>query len=402
MLSTRMLVGGAVGLAVAGGLVWALWPEPVPVDMATAERGAMRVTVAAEGVARVRDPYLVTAPVSGNAIRSPVEVGDTVLRGDSIVAVIQPADPGFLDARARREAEAAVREAKASVDVAEARLDSAEEELSHANAELARNQALAARGAVPQRVLDDSRQAVESRRAALRAAQSELARAEAGLARAEAQLTEPGGVLSAPEPGACCAEVAAPQSGTVLSIEEPSARLVQAGAPLLTIGDLNDLELEAELLTSDALRLAPGARATVTRWGGDTPLEAELRRVDPAAFTKVSALGIEEQRVRVRLDLTTPAAERPPLGDAYRVFLEISEWESDDALQVPISALFRSGGDWAVFTVEDGTARERRIGIGRRTDTHAEVTEGLEEGDVVVAYPGGRISDGTRVAARGD
>ncbi len=402
MLSTRMIVGGAAGLAVAGGLAWALWPEPVRVDMATAERAPMQVTVAAEGTARVRDPYLVTAPVTGNAIRSPVEVGDTVLRGDSIVAVIQPADPGFLDARTRREAEAAVREAEAGVDVAEARLDSAEEELRHAEAELARNQALAARGAVPQRVLDDSRQAVENRRAALRAARSEITRAEASLARAEAQLTEPGGRFEPPAPGDCCAEVAAPQSGTVLSVEEPSARLVQAGAPLLTIGDLRDIEIEAELLTSDAVRLAPGAPATVTRWGGDAPLAAELRRIDPAAFTKVSALGIEEQRVRVKLDFVTPAEDRPPLGDAYRVFLEIVEWEDADALQVPISALFRSGGDWAVFTVEDGTARERRIEIGRRTDTHAQVADGLDAGDTVVAYPGGRVSDGTRVAARGD
>ncbi len=402
MLSTRMMVGGATGLAVAGGLVWALWPEPIPVDMETAARGPMQVTVAAEGVTRVRDPYLVTAPVSGNAIRSPVEVGDTVLRGDSIVAVIQPADPGFLDARTRREAEAAVREAEAGVDVAEARLDSAEEELRHAEAELARNQALAARGAVPQRVLDDSRQAVESRRAALRAAQSEITRAEAALARAEAHLTEPAGRLGVPDPGDCCAEVAAPQSGTVLSVEEPSARLVQAGAPLLTIGDLNALEIEADLLTSDAMRLAAGARATVTRWGRDAPLEAELRRIDPAAFTKVSALGIEEQRVRVKLDFTTPAEDRPPLGDAFRVFLEIVEWEEDDALQVPISALFRSDGEWAVFTVEDGTARERPITLGRRTDTHAQVTDGLEAGETVVAYPGGRVSDGARVAARGD
>ena len=388
---------GAVALAAA--LVWAFRPDPVPVDVAEVVRAPMQVTVSAEGISKVRDTYLVTAPIAGVAERSPVAVGDAVRQGETVVARITPADPQLLDVRARAEAEAAAREARAAVAVAEAALARAEVDLRHAQTNLARSRELAARGAIPQRMLEDSQQVVETAQAGKEAAESELTMREAMLARAEATLMGPGMALEIARDG-CCAEVRAPQSGQVLWLEDESARLVQAGEVLMGIGDLADLEIEVDLLSADAVRIAPGAPARIERWGGEGALEARVRRIDPRGFTRVSALGIEEQRVRVRLDLLTPPEARPGLGDAFRVFARIVEWETDAALQVPIGALIRDDGAWAVFRIENGTARLTRVEIGRRTQDSAEVMSGLSEGDRVVAFPGDRVSDTTRVAPR--
>ena len=395
----RLILGLLGGAALVGGLTWAFWPEPLPVDMAEVRLAPMEVTVAAEGVSRVREPYLVTAPISGEAARSPVSVGDAVTRGETVLASITPAEPALLDARARAEAEAAAAEARAAVQLARVNLARAQVDLDHAEANLERNQSLAATGAIPQRMLDDTRQLAETQRAAVEAAETELVMREATLARAEAVLMGPQMRLEAGF-GDCCAEIPAPQSGTVLSIENESARLVQAGEPLMTIGDLTDLEIEVDLLSADAVRLATGARAWIERWGGEDALDARVRRIDPRGFTRVSALGIEEQRVRVQLELLTPPEERAGLGDAFRVFVHIVVWEADEALQVPISALVRSDGDWAVYRVKNGRAMLRPVEIGRRTQTEAQVLSGLEPGDTVVAFPGDRVSDGARVTSR--
>ena len=395
----RLILGLIGAAALAGGLTWALWPEPLAVDVAEARTAPMQVTVAADGVSRVREPYLVTAPIAGTAARSPVQVGDAVVRGETVVARITPAEPALLDARARAEAEAAAREARAAVDVARINLERQSVDLDHAETNLTRNRELAARGVIPQRMLDDTIQIAEAQRTAVEAARSELVMREATLARSEAVLMAPGLQLDA-EPGSCCADIRAPQSGTVLWLEDESARLVQAGAALLTIGDLADLEIEVDLLSADAVRLTPGAAAVVERWGGDGTLAARVRRIDPRGFTRVSALGIEEQRVRVRLDLVDPPEARPGLGDAFRVFVRITVWETDEALQIPISALIRDDGHWAVFRIADGTARLTRVEIGRRTQTEAQILSGLSAGDVVVAFPGDRVTDGTRVVPR--
>ena len=399
MNRARLVTGAVVAAALAGGLTWAFWPEPLQVDMAEVREAPMQVTVAAEGVSRVRQPYLVTAPIAGTAARSPVEVGDAVRRGETVLAVIQPAEPALLDARARAEAEAALAEAQAAVDLARVNLARAETDHAHAESNHARNVELAARGVIPQRMLDDSRQQVETTGAAVSAARSELAMREATLERARAVLTRPELVVTDNGDEASAA-ILAPQSGTVLSIENTSARLVAAGEPMLTIGDLADLEIEVDLLSADAVRLAPGAAARIERWGGEGVLEAQVRRIDPRGFTRVSALGIEEQRVKVHLELLSPPEDRPGLGDAFRVFVHIVTWETDAALQVPISALIRSGGGWAVFRVEDDIARLTPVEIGRRTQTEAQVLSGLAAGDSVVAFPGDRVTDGARVAPR--
>lgn len=392
---------GVGALALAGALVWALWPDPAVVDLAVVTRAPMQVTLGAEGITRVREPYTITAPITGAITRSPVQVGDQVTRGESVVAVIQPAEPALMDARARLQAEAAVTEAEAAVRLAEANVVRAQSDLAHSATQLARNRELAERGTVPRRMLEDMEQAHVTATQALSAARSELDLHRATLARMEAQLMGPS-LAQMPENGSdsCCVRILAPQTGTVLDVTDPSARLVQAGAPLLSIGDIEDLEIELDLLSTDAVRVPPQAQARVERWGGDTELEAQVRRIEPAAFTRVSALGIEEQRVRLRLDILTPPEARTGLGDRFRVFVRLILWEGDDILQVPQAALFRHEGGWAVFRVMDGRASLTPVQIGRQADGQAAVLGGLEEGGEVVMYPASSLSDGDRVVAR--
>ena len=400
MSASRILFLSVVVAALLGALVWALRPVPLAVDLVTARVGPLEVTVAAEGITRIREPFAVVAPLTGTVSRSPVQVGDKVDRARTVVAEIRPAEPAFLDARARRQAEAAVTEAKAATRMAEVRVEQAQADLAHAEQDFARNDTLAKRGVIPDRVYADSRQMRDSARIALSAAQSDLDLNRATLARMEAQLLLPENPAVNGAAGDCCIQITAPQSGTVLSVTDVSARLVQAGSPLLTIGDLADMEITADLLSSDAVRVAVGAPARIERWGGEGDLAARVRRIDPSGFTRISALGIEEQRVPVHLEILSPAADRPGLGDRYRVFARIVVWQSEAALQVPQSALVRHQGDWAVFRAVAGQAVLTRVTLGQQTDTVAQVLSGLAPGEAVVAYPGNRITHGARIAQR--
>ena len=399
-MQIKRFATAGLSLAVLGGLaVWGLWPEPVAIDLEELTRGPMAITVEAEGITRVRDPYLVTAPIAGTVLRAPVHIGDAVTRGTTVLAEIRPAEPAFLDARARASAQAAVTEAEAAVRLAEANLARSESALTFTRSEHARNVELAGRGIVSSRALETSQQALDTAEATARAARSELDLAKATLAKAQAQLLTPTAPTGEPA-GDCCIRITAPVTGTVLTIEDESARLVQAGAALMTLGDLHDLEIEVDLLSSDAVKVQPGARASIERWGGEPPLEARVRRIDPAAFTDVSALGIEEQRVWLKLDIVTPPENRPGLGDRFRVFAKITIWEAEDVLHVPQSALFREGDSWAVFRAEAGRAVLTPVEIGQMNAMSAEVASGLEAGDLVVTYPGSQIEDGTRIVDR--
>ncbi|MCC5988264.1 MAG: HlyD family efflux transporter periplasmic adaptor subunit [Pararhodobacter sp.] len=393
---------GLGGLALAGALVWALWPEPAAVDVGEVTRGPMQVSLLAEGVTRVREPYAITAPITGAVTRSPVDVGDAVTRGETVVAIMRPADPALMDARSRAQAEAAVAEAEAALRLAETRLARAESDLEHARTQFERGRALAERGTISQRMLEDLQAAHVAARQGLEAAHQELDLQRATLMRAQAQLMGPESEIAANgEPGECCLRILAPETGTVLEVADASARLVQAGAPLLSIGDVTDLEIELDLLSADAVRVPAGALAHVERWGGEGDLQARVRRVEPAAFTRVSALGIEEQRVRLRLDLLSPPEARPGLGDRYRVFVRLVLWEGEDVLQLPQAALFRHEGGWAVFRVEEGRARLTPVQIGRQAEGRAELAGGLEAGAGVVLFPPAALGDGDRVIPRG-
>jgi len=396
----RVALWIALGVLVAAGLAYAFAPRPVPVDLVTVERGPLTVTLDEEGETRVRDVFVLSAPVAGRARRIEVEVGDLVTGGESVVTEIEPIDPSLLDVRSEREARAAVQAAVAARELAEAELDRARAELDFARSERARQQGLAARGIASQRERDTAERAFRTARAALETARAAVQARSFEVDRARARLVTPGEVAAAA--GECaCIGVRAPVSGVVLRVLHESEGVVAAGEPLVEIGDPSDLEVLAELLSPDAVRVRAGMPVWIEQWGGAERLVGRVRRVEPYGFTKVSALGIEEQRVNVLIDLVDPAEQWLRLGHGYRVEARIVLWQADDVVKAPLSALFREGDGWAVFAQEDGRARLRPVSRGRHDGLEAEIREGLAPGDVIVRYPSERVGDGTRIAPRG-
>ncbi len=398
----RFLLAALV-LVIVGGLVFALRPLPIPVDTAAVESGPMEVTVDEEGVTRIREVYMVSAPVAGKVLRSPREVGDKVIAGKTMVAIIQPGDPSFLDARTRRELRAAVAAATAAVSLADAQVLRAKSELVFAEAELNRAVQLRETQTISAQALEKARLDVETGKAAVASEQATLEFRRRELESAEARLMGPESVQAHPDDADdCCVRVTAPVDGRVLKIIHESEQRVGAGQPLLELGDPRDLEIVAELLSTDAVKIEEGAEAYIVNWGGGETLNARVTRVEPAGFEKVSALGIEEQRVNTILELTDSPAKWAQLGHDYRVFVRIVTWSSAEALQVPISALFRQGADWAVFVSNDNQAVLRVVQIGHRNTLVAEVVGGLEASERVVLHPSDRIADGVEVTERED
>ena len=400
---SRRLIVIAIAAAGIGAAVWALRPQPVPVDSALIDRGTLELVVSEESRTRVREVYTVSAPLGGTVQRSPREVGDEVRGRETVVSVIRPAQPEMLDARARREAEAAVSAAEATVDLARAQVREAEAQLAHAESEYTRAVQLHRRGTISESRFEEVRMSVSTAEARLFSAEATLAVRQRELETARARLVGPeSDLLAEDDPEACCVLVRAPVNGQILEIHVESEQVVSAGTPLVDIGDPQRLEVVAELLSSDAVRIAAGAPARIDGWGGPE-LSATVRRVDPAGFTKVSALGIEEQRVRVVLDLDEPPEARSGLGHDFRVVTHITVERVEDAVLAPIGALFRRGAAWAVFVVDaDDRAQERNIELGPRTTRLAVVEAGLEAGDRVILHPSDRVRDGTRVIERDD
>lgn len=392
----RRLFNVRVGIAlvvVAGLLAVALWPPTVPVDVGAAARGPLVVTVDEEGVTRVRDRFVVSAPVAGRVLRIKLDPGDPVKRGQTISQVRAEAPP-LLDARTRAEAQAAIDTAAAALGRTRAEEQHARTALAQIQRELARVRELAGTRVVSPQELEareaDAQGAQESVNAAVfavRAASSALQQAEA---RLSASAADSGRVVT----------VTAPVDGVVLKRLRESESVVPAGDPLIEIGDPRRLEIVADLLSTDAVRVKPGARAAIEEWGGQKALEARVRRIEPAGFTKISALGVEEQRVNVILDFMDPAAAWASLGDAYRVEVRIVVWEAKDVVTVPTSALFRQGADWAVYVVDGDRARRTLVTLGRQTGQDAEVVSGLIEQTRIVLHPGDALTDGARVRAR--
>jgi HlyD family secretion protein len=374
-------------------LAIALWPRTLDVDVATVARGPLVVTIDEEGRTRVRDRFIVSAPVSGRVLRIGLEPGDAVARGQ-VMARMQPESPPLLDVRARAEAEAAVAGAEAVLGRARAEEQRARAAEAQARRELDRSRKLVAGGAMPAResdVLEDevrlAGEAVTAAAFAARAAEAELERARTRIARPSVAT------------GAGTVAVRSPVDGVVLRRLRESESIVAAGESLLEVGDPRRLEIVVDLLSTDAVRVKAGARAMIEQWGGEgADFGAAVRRVEPAGFTKLSALGVEEQRVNVILEPLGAPADGP-LGDAYRVDVRIVLWEAPDVLKVPTSALFREGDQWAVYGVRDGRARRTIVALGHQTPREAEVTEGLSEGDQVIVHPGDLVLDGTRVTA---
>ncbi len=416
----RLVVWGSVAVVAVVLFGVALMPRAEPVDIARVGRGPLQVTLGEEGKTRVRHRYLVSAPVAGRLLRIELEPGDPVEAGKTVLAVFAPAEPPLLDERTRREAEARVRTARAAVGQARSGEQRVRSELALADKELARTRELFTGGAVPQQTLDQSETQVRTLGESAAAAGSAVEGARHELEQAQATLdvrSGEGGQRRATE-----IVLHSPVDGVVLQRLHESSAVVPAGEPLLEVADPGDLEIVADYLSTDAVRIRPGDPARVERWGGEKPLEARVRRVEPYGFTKVSALGVEEQRVNVILDFADPRQARSALGDGYRVETRVIVWQADDVLKVPVSALFRppnsddaaegsgtgqageGGGEdggaaegWAVFAVRDGKAVETPVRIGHRSELEAEVLEGLEAGQQVIIHPGEGIEDGARV-----
>lgn len=395
-----------VGLGIAGVLLalWALRAPPVPVDTAEITRGTLEVTVTEEGRTRVRDVYTVSTPVAGTIERTPREVGDTVTAGETVVASIRPSVPGFLDARSLREAEAVVAAAEAMVESARAQVRETEAQLAFAKSEHARAFELHQKEAVSASRLEEVQTALKTAEARVASAQATLTAYRHVQQMAQARMLGPHvddhrGVGDGE--GDCCLPIYAPVDGRVLTIQHESEQVVSAGTALIEIGDPRELEVVVDLLSSDAVRIGEGAAARIDGWGGQKPLAARVRTIEPAGFTKVSALGIEEQRVRVILHFEGLPEERPGLGHGYRVMAHVAVERIENALLVPLAALFRRGDTWAVFVADrDGRARERVVTLGARTGREAVVLTGLDAGARVVLHPSDRVSESTRLRER--
>ena len=417
---TRILVWLALA-GVAAAFYFALQPQPLEADFAAVVRGPLRVTLSEEGQTRVRDRYMVSAPLAGRVLRIEHEPGDPVVAGATVLATFQPSAPGFLDTRARAEAEARVNAAQASVDRARADLDRETAERDHAESELARRTRLHQDGLLADDRLASARLRADTAREAVKAAASSITVAEAELERAKTSLIHAG--ASAPRADRAIS-LRSPISGVVLRRLRESEAIVPSGEPLLEVADPEKLEIVSDMLSTDAVQIDEGDPALIEQWGGDRVLNGTVRRVEPYGFTKISALGVEEQRVNVIVDFDDVRDAWEALGDGYRVEIAVVIWEEDDVLKVPSSSLFRDGEEWAVYTVERevrtaGEAAEsgspsdpvqdadiaaraalRRIEVGRRNAREAQVLSGLSEGNLVIAYPGDQIQDGAEIVPR--
>jgi HlyD family secretion protein len=386
----RIAVAAAL-LAIVGIVAWSLIPRPVPVEVATVRRATLIVTVDEDGRARVHDRYVVTAPLGGTLARIELHAGDTVRAGD-VLARISPAPAPLLDAGSRAELEGRIAIAQARGKQATAAVQRAERNATYTESERVRARTLADQGALPgveadraQLLADVAKRDLDSARFDAAIAADELA-----TARAIARRLVKGGAEEV--------AVQAPVAGRILRLLWQSEGAVAPMTPLLEIGDPARLEIVVDVLTADAVEIRPGADVEIVGWGG-APLHAVVRLVEPSATTRISALGVEEQRVAIVADLVDPPARWASLGDGWRVEARITTWRGADVVTVPVSALFRDGEQWAVYVVEAGRARLRHVEIGHRNDDAAEVRGGLTEGQRVILHPSERVSDGTRVAA---
>lgn len=396
--SAKIAISAATLAALAGGFWWALSERPQAVETVSVVSAPMAVTIEEDGQTRVREIYRISAPITGNTGRSLLEVGDQVKADETVVATMTPLQPAFMDERARAEARAQANAARAAVGVAEAELAQARSAFELARADFERANRLARSNTISDASLDKARADADLKQALVTSAEAAVNLRRSELASAIARLIQPGDQALREPDDRCCVEVKAPIDGVVLSLAVKSEQVIQAGAPLAEIGDPSEIEIVVDLLSADAVRVAPGAPVLVRGWGG-AALAGTLRRIDPAGFTKVSALGIEEQRVNAVIDLEE---KNPALGHGFHVRVALEVWRSPSALQVPVAALFRQGNQWAVFAVEDGLARLRTVEVGQMNNRSGEVIDGLAEGETVIVFPGDTLSDGVPVEPLSD
>jgi HlyD family secretion protein len=390
----RLPLLGAVLLVAL--IVIGLWPRPVAVESGTVSRGPLVVTVDEEGMTRVRNRYVVSAPVAGQLRRIDWKAGAPVVAGQTELGVLESGGADILDTRTLAQAEARLHAAEANQQAAAAQRVRAAAAATLAATELERTQRLREQKVASAQELDVATMRADTAAQEVRSAEFALQVAKFEVEQARAMLTR-----GTPDAGAALPPlvITSPVNGKILRVMQESARMVPAGFPLMEVGDPTDLELRIEVLSRDGVAIKPGARVFLERWGGDEPLMARVRLVEPSAFTKISALGVEEQRVYVVADFVDPLEKRPTLGDSYRVEARIVIWEKADALRAPAGALFQRAGDTWTFVIEGGRAHLRRVKAGRSNGVETEILDGLHEGDRLVVYPGDKVLDGTRVVS---
>jgi HlyD family secretion protein len=386
-----------VGIIVIA-LALSFMPRPVTVDLVDVQPGPLVVTLDEEGETRVHDVYTLSAPVAGRVQRIDRHVGDPVTANETMLALIEPGDPSFLDPRSEAQARAAIQAAEAARDLAAAAVKDAQAQYEFARSEYARMQELIVEGSVSKRDLDSAERDFKARRAGLDTARAAQQVRNFELELARAQLVSP--LQTQGSTGHCeCIPITSPVSGRILKIADRSERIVREGDMLMQIGDPGNLEIVVDYLSMDAVKIRAGQRVVIDNWGGAKPLEGRVRLVEPFGFLKVSALGIEEQRVNVIIDFASDKGwER--LGHGYQVESRVVLWDADDILTVPLTALFRDGENWSLFVEEDGRARLRHVKAGQRNGVIAEIREGLKAGERVVAHPSDRVTNGVRIASR--
>lgn len=381
--------------ALAALVVWGLRDKPTEVETGVVARSPLTVSVSEEGKTRIRNRYVVSSPVAGTMRRVPFKAGDKVVADETVLTAVAPSEAPLLDPRTRAEAEAAVAAAEAARQRAAETLEIARSAARLAAADRDRMRAITRKGTLSESDRDRLEAEATMRAADERAAEFALQVAEHELARARAVLDRP--VAGAGNPPV---EVRSPVSGVILNVMQESETPVTPGMPILEVGDPSDIEIEAEILSRDAVAIRPGDRAMIEQWGGESDLEARVRRVEPAAFTKISALGVEEQRVIVLCDLVDPPEAAQALGDRYRVEVRIATWQSEDVLVVPSGALFRQGNVWKTFLKQGGRAVLTTVEAGHTDGRHTEVLGGLEAGDEVLVHPPDTVADGSEVVVR--
>ncbi len=398
-LQRRMTLWAILGGALLLTLIAVFSPRAVPVDMQTVGLSELVVSVDEEGETRVRDIFVLSAPVAGRMLRIEAEAGDAVVANETVIAEIEPVDPTFLDVRSEAQAQAAVSAAESAKRLAQAEVDQWAAEVDFARAELDRARELIADNTISERDLDNAKRNDRTARAAYATRIAALQVRNFELERARAQLLSPAEARSR-RVDCDCVPISSPVDGQILQVLIESEGVVNAGAALVEIGNPADLEIVVDLLSADAVKVSAGQKVMIEGWGGDKPLTGRVRRVEPFGFTKVSALGIEEQRVNVIVDIVSPPEQWTRLGHGYQVDLRIVLWERVDVITLPLTALFRDGDKWAVFVASDGEAERREVVLGKRNGLEAEITAGLETGEQVIKYPSDEIIDGVSVKER--
>jgi HlyD family secretion protein len=381
-------------VVIAALAFWAFRPAAIPADFVTVQRGDLEVTVNEEGRTRVRDRFVVSAPLPGRMRRIELEPGDPVVARKTVVAQFEPADPALLDVRTRAELEARVKAAESTVGGARAERDRVQAELTFAESDLARSRRLVEERVIAAREMEAVERQAEALRRALQSADFAIRTSEYQLQVARAGLLQSRGGQARTIP------LYSPVDGVVLRLVQESEAVVPTGQPLLEIGNVGDLEIVSDLLSSAAVRVEAGQRVLIEQWGGDKPLQGRVRRVEPSGFTKISALGVEEQRVNTIIDFQEPPEALRNLGDGYRVEVRIVVSARQNVLKIPTSSLIRQGEDWAVYVVDNDRAVRRTVQLGQRNGLEAEVTGGLTGDERIIAYPSDSVADGAKVVAR--